>query len=44
MTLFQSENKSHNEWDKLKEVIVGTSKGSTTTLSWFKKDKYTKNN
>jgi len=27
---------SHNEWDKLKEVIVGTSKGSLATLTWRK--------
>ena len=42
MTLLQSGKiNSHNEWDTLKEVIVGTSKGSTATLSWFKKDKLT---
>jgi len=29
---------SHNEWDKLKEVIVGTSKGTTATLTWLKSD------
>ncbi len=40
MSLFQSGKiNSHNEWDTLKEVIVGTSKGSTATLSWFKKEK-----
>ena len=27
---------SHNEWDKLKEVIVGTSKGTLATLTWKK--------
>ena len=25
---------SHNEWDKLKEIIVGTSKGTLPTLTW----------
>jgi len=25
---------SHNEWDKLKEIIVGTAKGSLATLTW----------
>ena len=25
---------SHNEWDKLKEVIVGTAEGSAAVLSW----------
>lgn len=25
---------SHNEWDKLKEVIVGDAKGTRATLSW----------
>ena len=25
---------SHNEWDKLKEVIVGTPKGTIGTLTW----------
>jgi N-dimethylarginine dimethylaminohydrolase len=27
---------SHNEWDKLKEIIVGTGKGSIATLTWKK--------
>ena len=27
---------SHNEWDKLKEIIVGTASGTTPTLSWMK--------
>ena len=27
---------SHNEWDKLKEIIVGTAKKTTTVLSWKK--------
>ena len=27
---------SHNEWDKLKEIIVGTAKKSTAVLSWKK--------
>ena len=27
---------SHNEWDKLKEIIVGTASGTTATLSWMK--------
>jgi len=29
---------SHNEWDKLKEVIVGTAQGTTATLTWLKPD------
>ena len=29
---------SHNEWDKLKEIIVGTSKGTTATLTWSKNE------
>ena len=28
---------SHNEWDTLKEVIVGTAKGTVATLTWDKK-------
>lgn len=31
---------SHNEWNRLKEIIVGNSKESTTVLSWEKKDKF----
>lgn len=27
---------SHNEWDKLKEIIVGTAAGTTAALSWMK--------
>ena len=27
---------SHNEWDPLKEVIVGTAKNTVGTLSWLK--------
>ena len=27
---------SHNEWDKLKEIIVGTAAGTTATLSWMR--------
>ena len=30
---------SHNEWDKLKEIIVGTAAGTRATLTWNKKDK-----
>jgi len=29
---------SHNEWDKLREVIVGTADGSIATLSWMRPD------
>ena len=25
---------SHNEWDNLKEVIVGTAEGSSAVLAW----------
>ncbi|ABO18059.1 hypothetical protein [Prochlorococcus marinus] len=28
---------SHNEWDKLKEIIVGTSTGTMATLTWKNK-------
>jgi glycine amidinotransferase/scyllo-inosamine-4-phosphate amidinotransferase 1 len=27
---------SHNEWDKLKEIIVGTADGTMATLTWMK--------
>ena len=27
---------SHNEWDKLKEVIVGTAEGTVGNLTWNK--------
>ena len=30
---------SHNEWDKLKEIIVGTANGTRACLTWNKKDK-----
>ncbi len=30
---------SHNEWDKLKEIIVGTSKGTMPTLTWRSQEK-----
>ena len=38
---------SHNEWDKLKEVIVGDARGTRATLSWnnekeIDKEKYNK--
>jgi len=29
---------SHNKWDKLKEIIVRTSKGTTITLTWSKNE------
>ena len=29
---------SHNEWDKLKEIIVGTAIGTKATLTWNKDD------
>ncbi len=35
---------SHNEWDKLKEIIVGTAKGTTACLTWNKKDKISEKN
>ena len=31
---------SHNEWDKLKEIIVGTSKGTMPTLTWKGKENF----
>ena len=33
---------SHNEWDKIKEIIVGTAKGSVATLSWRREKKLTR--
>ncbi len=30
---------SHNEWDKLKEIIVGTAKGTIATITWDRKKK-----
>ena len=35
---------SHNEWDKLKEIIVGTAKGSLATLTWKKNKPPSDNN
>jgi N-dimethylarginine dimethylaminohydrolase len=29
---------SHNEWDKLREIIVGTAKGTKAVLTWAKPD------
>jgi len=29
---------SHNEWDKLKEIIVGTADGTTAALIWMRPD------
>jgi N-dimethylarginine dimethylaminohydrolase len=29
---------SHNEWDKLKEIIVGRAEGTTATLTWKKQE------
>ena len=26
---------SHNEWDKLREIVVGTADGTIATLSWM---------
>ena len=33
---------SHNEWNTLKEVIVGDAKGTRATLSWDHQKKITK--
>ena len=30
---------SHNEWDKLKEVIVGSAKNSCAVMTWKNKNK-----
>ena len=30
---------SHNEWDKLKEIIVGSAEGTRATLTWNKPQK-----
>ena len=30
---------SHNEWDKLKEIIVGTAQGTIATITWDRKKK-----
>lgn len=35
---------SHNEWDKIKEIIVGTATGTRATLTWNKKDNITEKN
>ena len=35
---------SHNEWDKLREVIVGTATGTTATLEWHKEEKIEEKN
>ena len=37
---------SHNEWDKLKEVILGTAEGAQATLTWHhnSKNKMTEKN
>jgi len=29
---------SHNEWDRLREVVLGTAEGSAATLSWARPD------
>ena len=31
---------SHNEWDKLKEVIVGTAQGTVATITWNRKKNF----
>ena len=38
MTESKVKNKinSHNEWDKLKEVIVGTADGTTANITWMR--------
>lgn len=36
--MFQKIN-SHNEWDKLKEIIVGSAEGSRASLTWSKPGK-----
>ena len=33
---------SHNEWDKLREVIVGTAKKSSPVITWRKNNKLDK--
>ncbi len=30
---------SHNEWDKLKEIIVGTATGTSATIEWHRPEK-----
>ena len=30
---------THNDWDKLREIIVGTNVGSTPTITWNRKEK-----
>ena len=35
---------SHNEWDKLKEVIVGSAKGLAATIEWHHEDEISKEN
>ncbi len=36
VTVSQGKLNSHNEWDKLREVIVGTAQGSMAPLTWNK--------
>lgn len=36
MTVWDGKINSHNEWDKLREVIVGTAEGSMGVLTWVK--------
>ena len=35
----QSKINSHNEWDKLKEVIVGSARQATIAAEYFNSDK-----
>ena len=35
---------SHNEWDRIKEIIVGTAAGTRATLTWSKKDNISQKN
>ena len=30
---------SHNEWDKLKEVVVGSAEGLAATIEWHSEKK-----
>ena len=34
---YSSKLNSHNEWDPLREIIVGSNKGSVANLSWLNK-------
>ena len=34
---------SHNEWDKLREIIVGSATGTTAVIEWHRPDPIDRN-